>query len=67
MIKPKYQVVEDRPELIRDTYSKGITNRDTSAYEKYMESASREINILKEQMSEMQDVLQQILNKVNGN
>ena len=23
MIKPKYQVVEDRPELIRDTYSKG--------------------------------------------
>ena len=79
MIKPKYQVVEDRPELIRDTYSKGITNRDTSAYEKYMESASkrkqrreqidnttREINILKEQMSEMQDVLQQILNKVNG-
>ena len=41
MIKPKYQVVEDRPELIRDTYSKGITNRDTSAYEKYMESASK--------------------------
>ena len=32
-----------------------------------IDNTTREINILKEQMSEMQDVLQQILNKVNGN
>ena len=31
-----YQIVENRPELIRDTFSKGIVNRDVSAYESYM-------------------------------
>ena len=38
-MKPDFQVVEDNPELIRDTYSKGITNRDTSAYDRYMNGA----------------------------
>jgi|TARA_A100001011_G_C14317239_1_gene848561 uncharacterized protein YdcH (DUF465 family) len=73
-------IVEDHPELIKDTYSKGIVSRDVSAYEKYMESALKrkerqsrldevevEINSIKEQMVEMKDVLHQILNKVNGN
>jgi len=80
MNEPEFEVVEDRPELIRDTYSKGIVNRDTDAYNKYMLSAEKrkkrnfkidktveEINILKEQMSDMQDTLRLILNKVNGN
>ena len=73
-------IVEDHPELIKDTYSKGIVSRDVSAYEKYMESALKrkerqsrldevevEINSIEEQMVEMKDVLHQILNKVNGN
>ena len=80
MNEPEFEVVEDRPELIRDTYSKGIVNRDTDAYNKYMLSAEKrkkrnlkidktveEINILKEQMSDMQDTLRLILSKVNGN
>tara|TARA_B100000902_G_C27211605_1_gene864683 strand:+ start:507 stop:752 length:246 start_codon:yes stop_codon:yes gene_type:complete len=80
MNEPEFEVVEDRPELIRDTYSKGIVNRDTDAYNKYMLAAKKrkkrnlkidktveEINILKEQMSDMQDTLRLILSKVNGN
>jgi len=75
-MKPNYQIVEDSPELIRDTYSKGITNRDTSAYERYMQGAlarkSRkekldetveEINTIKQEMSEMKDMLRQLLEK----
>ena len=74
-----YEVVEDHPHLVRDTYSKAITNRDTSAYEKYMAAAMKrkernsqlvaqqhEINTIKEEMSEMKDMLGQILNKING-
>ena len=75
-----FEVVEDHPHLVRDTYSKAITNRDTSAYEKYMAAAMKrkernsqlvaqqhEINTIKEEMSEMKDMLGQILNKINGN
>lgn len=78
--RPEFAVVEDHPELIRDTFSKGITNRDTDAYNRYMNAAVKrkkrnsqinetveEINNIKNEMSEMQNVLQQILNKVNGN
>ena len=74
-------IVEDHPELIKDTYSKGIVSRDVSAYEKYMESALKrkernskldetvqEINSIKNEMAEMKDMLRQLLeNKVNGN
>tara|TARA_B100000085_G_C18386495_1_gene448624 strand:- start:29 stop:271 length:243 start_codon:yes stop_codon:yes gene_type:complete len=80
MNKPDYEAVEGHPELIRDTYSKGIVNRDTDAYQRYMAAAEKrknrnfkidktveEINILKEQMSDMQDTLRLILSKVNGN
>ncbi len=76
----EYEVVEDHPHLIRDTYSKAISNRDTDAYDKYMAAAMKrkernsqlvaqrqEINNIKEEMSEMKDMLGQILNKVNGN
>ena len=69
-MKPDYQIVEDSPELIRDTYSKGITNRDTSAYDRYMQGALErnarkeklnetveEINNIKQEMSEMKDML----------
>tara|TARA_B100000287_G_scaffold406551_1_gene431108 strand:+ start:756 stop:995 length:240 start_codon:yes stop_codon:yes gene_type:complete len=76
----KYEVVENHPELIRDVFSKGITNRDTDAYKKYMSAAIKrkernskldetveEINNIKQEMSDMKDMLRQLLNKVNGN
>ena len=80
-MKTDYQFVEDSPELIRDAYSKGITNRDTSAYDRYMQGALarkarkeklnetvEEINNIKQEMSEMKDMLRQLLeNKSNGN
>ena len=72
--------VEHHPELARDEYSKGITNIDNDAYSKYMQGATarkernitlrnntEEINNLKEDMSEVKDMLRQLLNKENGN
>ena len=73
-------ILEDHPELIKDSYSKGIVSRDINAYEKYMTSALKrknrqskldnavdEINTIKEEMSDMKDMIRQLLNKVNGN
>ena len=73
-------VVEDHPELLKDTYSKGVVSRDNNAYEKYMSAALKrkdrqsrlddavdEINTIKEEMSDMKDMIRQLLNKVNGN
>ena len=72
--------VEHYPELRRDEYSKGITNIDNDAYSKYMtgaltrkqrnatlESNTEEINSLKEDVSEIKDMLRQIISKQNGN
>ena len=71
--------VESHPELRRDEYSKGITNVDNDAYTKYMNGAlarknrnqtleehSKEINNIKEDVSEIKDMLQQLLSK-HGN
>ena len=73
-------IVEDHPELLKDSYSKGVVSRDISAYEKYMSAAVKrkdrqsrlddaveEINTIKEEMSDMKNMLRQLLNKVNGN
>ena len=72
--------VEHYPELRRDEWSKGITNVDNTAYNNYMNGAltrkqraktleenSKEINNLKEDMSEVKDMLRQLLSKQNGN
>ena len=72
--------VEHHPELRRDEWSKGITNVDNDAYNNYMngaltrkqrnatlESNTEEINNLKQDMSEVKDMLRQLLNKENGN
>ena len=72
--------VEGRPELERDEYSKGITNIDNDAYSKYMQGAlarkernitlrnnTEEINNLKEDVSEIKNMLRQIISKQNGN
>ena len=70
------QKVEDHPELSRDEYSKGVTNIDNDAYTKYMQGATarkernttlksntEEINNLKEDMSEIKDMLRQLISK----
>ena len=72
--------VESHPELRRDEWSKGITNVDNDAYTNYMngavtrknrnailESNTEEINNLKEDMSEVKDMLRQLISKQNGN
>ena len=72
--------VEHHPELRRDEYSKGITNVDNDAYNNYMQGAlarrqrnqtleqnTKEINNLKQDVSELKDMLRQLLNKQNGN
>ena len=74
------QKVEDHPELARDEYSKAVTNIDNDAYSKYMqgamtrkernatlESNTEEINNLKEDVSEIKDMLRQLISKQNGN
>jgi hypothetical protein len=73
------QKVESHPELAKDEYSKGITNIDNDAYTKYMRSAitrkernailennTEEINNLKEDVSEIKDMLRQLISKQNG-
>ena len=68
--------VEGRPELERDEHSKGITNIDNDAYTKYINAAlarkqrnailetnTKEINNLKEDVSEIKDMLRQLINK----
>jgi|TARA_B110000438_G_scaffold50504_1_gene50991 hypothetical protein len=72
--------VEHYPELRRDEYSKGITNIDNDAYTRYMHGAvvrkqrnstleenTKEINNLKEDVSEIKDMLRQLISKQNGN
>ena len=72
--------VEHYPELRRDEWSKVITNVDNTAYNNYMNGAlarkqraqtleenTKEINNLKEDMSEVKDMLRQLLSKQNGN
>ena len=74
------QKVESHPELARDEYSKAVTNVDNDAYSKYMQGATarkernitlrnntEEINSLKEDVSEIKDMLRQLISKQNGN
>ena len=74
------QKVESHPELSRDEYSKGITNIDNDAYSKYMQGATarkernitlrnntEDINNLKEDVSEIKDMLRQLISNQNGN
>lgn len=73
--------VEDFKNLYRDSNSKAIINSNNDEYTKYMQAYNRrkkskekldntvdEINIIKQDMSEMKDILRQLLeNKTNGN
>ncbi|SVC08158.1 uncharacterized protein METZ01_LOCUS261012, partial [marine metagenome] len=68
--------VEHYPDLRRDDYSKGITNVDNNAYDRYMQGAmarkqrnqsleehTKEINNLKEDMLDIKDMLRQLISK----
>ena len=70
------QKVEHHTELARDEYSKAVTNIDNDSYTNYMngamarkqrnailESNTEEINNLKEDVSEIKDMLRQLINK----
>ncbi len=68
--------VEDRQDLVRDSHSKAIINRNRSAYEIAVKRASeaqkqrdeirnatREINTLKCEMHEIKDMLKELINR----
>tara|TARA_Y100001963_G_C6789773_1_gene454852 strand:- start:2415 stop:2642 length:228 start_codon:yes stop_codon:yes gene_type:complete len=71
-----YMQVEDRQDLVRDSHSKAIINRNRSAYEIAVKRASeaqkqrdeirnatREINTLKCEMHEIKDMLKELINR----
>lgn len=71
--------VKDNPHLARDEYSKAIINTDTKGYESYMNTRERmkrqqelllnntqEIQNLKEDVSEIKNLLEQLVTKLQG-
>lgn len=71
--------VKDNPHLARDEYSKAIINTDTRGYESYMNTRERmkrqqelllnntqEIQSLKEDVSEIKNLLEQLVIKLQG-
>ena len=69
--------VEDNADLVRDPYSNAIVNTNQSAYNqavaaaktakaknKKLEDAEEDINNLKQEMSEIKGLLQELLNRV---
>ena len=70
----RFQQVEERPDLVRDTNSNAIINRNTSAYElakrraqeaqsqrDEIRTATREINNIKSEMHEIKGLLQKLV------
>jgi len=75
--QPKFLEVEGKADLIRDTSSKAIINRNRGAYEQAVKRAkaaqeqrdqirdtTREINTLKCEMHEIKSLLQELVGKV---
>ena len=74
--QPKFLEVEGKADLIRDTSSKAIINRNRGAYEQAVKRAkaaqeqrdqirdtTREINTLKCEMHEIKSLLQELVGK----
>ena len=70
----RFQQVEERPDLVRDTTSNAIINRNHSAYElakrraqeaqsqrDEIGNATREINNIKSEMHEIKNLLQKLV------
>ena len=75
-----YMPVESNPDLVRETASKAIINRNKGAYDVAIKRAkatqkqrdeirdtTREINSLKCEMHEIKNLLQELVGKQNGN
>jgi len=71
--------VEGHQDLIKDEYSSAVVNTNVSEYQKYMQrqkalrknrdeirDACREINILKQELFEIKDLIKKLAGK-NGN
>jgi len=71
--------VKDNPHLARDEHSKAILNTDTKGYESYINTRDRmkrqqelmlnntkEIQSLKEDVSEIKNLLEQLVIKLQG-
>ena len=72
----KYLQVEDNSDLVRDTHSNAIVNKNRNAYEiavkrakeaqrqrDEIRDATREINNLKCEMHEIKDMLKELINR----
>ena len=75
-MKEHYIPVEDHPDLVRDTTSHAIINRNVDAYEQAKKRAAaaqaqrdeirdtnREINHLKSEMHEIKNLLKELVNR----
>ncbi len=68
----KYIQVEGHSNLLRDEDSTAIINNDVNSYEIYkkrretMKSQRNEINTLKDEVSEIKNLLHTLIEKVNG-
>ena len=69
MNNKKYLLVEDNPDLVRDKYSKAISNTNKNAYHTYMKKASlrsqqkMEIEKLNAEVSELKTMIKQLLER----
>jgi len=64
--------VKDHPNLIRDSFSKGIISEDSSGYNRYVKEkqmrdktihVESEINNMKSEMNEIKNMLRELLNR----
>jgi len=72
----EYKLVEDHPDLVKDTKSHAVINRNVGAYEKAkkraaaaqaqrdgLQETTREIDYLKSEMTEIKTLLKELVGK----
>lgn len=75
----RLEIVKDSPELVRDSFSNAILNRDNKALLEYKEKQKKrleqknqilqcqdDINTLKNEIKDIKDMFGQILNKLDS-
>jgi hypothetical protein len=69
MNEPNFLKIEDDETLIRDTKSNAVLNTDMTALERYRERRNKELNLrtdveqLKNDMSDVKDLLRQLIDR----
>jgi hypothetical protein len=69
MKKPEYAKISDHEQLIRDMKSNAVLNTDLTSLEKYRikrekdRQMSKDIDTLKSEMSEIKNLLHQLVNR----